>query len=228
MDDFCLIISIIECMKRLFVIILMLVLSSSLTVAKTVDSTVDSMNVQSQKGYMGTLPDVTEKFKPSIPTEGTPVFEAQEGFDDPDQLKPVPKDNPAFINIMYKQDKHSKYLADVARIVPIIEQLITGIENEMNPQIFVAKADLLYLNIDALRRKYEGKPESYYLSYTKLMPLGTHAKSIATLKMEAMKYSKYLAYQSTGAIYAPDNVNQQMEYLKEEMENVLVILKQVD
>ena len=28
--------------------------------SKTVDNTVDSMNIQSKKGYVGTLPDVTE------------------------------------------------------------------------------------------------------------------------------------------------------------------------
>lgn len=196
--------------------------------AKTIDNTADSMNIQSKKGYIGTLPDVTEKFQPSTPTEATPVFEAQEGFDDPDQLKPVPRNNPAFINIMLKQDKHSQYLNDISRIIPIIEQLITGIEDEIPAQVFVAKANVLFLNIDAVRLKYEGKPESYYTSFTKLMPLGTHVKSIATLRTESEKYSKYLAYQSSGAIYAPDNVNEQLEYLRQELEDVLVILKQVN
>ncbi len=215
-------------MKKLFGFFILISLIVLPACAKTVDNTIDSMNIQSQKGYIGTLPDVTAKFKPSTPTEATPVFEAQQGFDDPDTLKPVPKDNPAFINIMYKQDKHNQYLKDVARIIPIVEQLLDGIENEISSQIFVAKADLLYLNIDALRRKYEGKPESYYLSFTKLMPLGTHAKSIATLRSEAERYNKYLAYQSSGAIYAPDNVNQQLDYLRQELEDVLVILKQVN
>ena len=127
-----------------------------------------------------------------------------------------------------KQDKHSQYLNDVARIIPIVEQLISAIEDEISPQVFVAKANVLYLNIDALRRKYESKPESYYISFNKLMSLGTHVNSIATLRGEAAKYSKYLAYESTGAIYAPDNVNQQLEYLKQELEDVLVILKQVN
>ncbi len=215
-------------MKKLFGFFILISLIVLPACAKTVDNTIDSMNIQSQKGYIGTLPDVTAKFKPSTPTEATPVFEAQQGFDDPDTLKPVPKDNPAFINIMYKQDKHNQYLKDVARIIPIVEQLLDGIENEISSQIFVAKADLLYLNIDALRRKYEGKPESYYLSFTKLMPLGTHAKSIATLRSEAERYNKYLAYQSSGAIYAPDNVNQQLDYLRQELEDVLVVLKQVN
>lgn len=227
-DDFYNIISIINCMKNVLIAIFSIWFALLPSCAKTIDNTVDSMNIQSKKGYVGTLPDVTEKFQPSTPTEATPVFESQEGFDDPDQLKPVPRENPAFVNIILKQDKHSQYLNDISRIIPIIEQLISGIEDELNSQVFVAKANVLYLNIDALRRKYEGKPESYYISFTKLMPLGTHVKSIATLKSEAEKYSKYLAYQSTGAIYAPDNVNQQVEYLRQELEEVLVILKQVN
>ena len=215
-------------MRKLFWIGLITLIISQGVFAGTIDSTEGSMNIQSKKGYVGTLPDVTEKFKPSTPAEATPVFEAQEGFDDPDQLKPVPRNNPAFINIMLTQDKQSQYIKDISRIIPLVEQLIQGIEDEISPQVFVAKADLLYLNIDALRRKYENKPESYYISFTKLMPLGTQVKSIATLRSEAAKYSKYLAYQSTGAIYAPDNVNQQLEYLKEELEDILVILKQVN
>jgi len=227
-DDFSNIISIIYCMKKLFLTILLVCMTMVSAIAKTMDSTIDSSNIQSQKGYMGTLPDVTSKFQPSNPVEATPVFEAQEGFDDPDQLKPIPRDNPAFINIILKQDKQSRYINDIARIIPLVEQLISGIEDEIPSQVFVAKAEVLYLNIDTLKRKYEGKPESYYISFTKLMPLGTHVKSLATLRSEAEKYSKYLAYQSTGAIYAPDNVNQQMQYLKEELEEVLVILKQVN
>ncbi len=215
-------------MRKFLTLIFIICFSILPTCSKTVDNTVDSMNFQTKKGYVGTLPDVTEKFKPSTPTEATPIFESQEGFDDPDQLKPVPRDNPAFINIIMKQDKHSQYLNDVARIIPIVEQLITAIEDEISPQVFVAKANVLYLNIDALRRKYENKPESYYISFTKLMSLGTHVNSIATLRGEAAKYSKYLAYESTGAIYSPDNVNQQLEYLKQELEDVLVILKQVN
>jgi len=215
-------------MKKIFTTILICFLLTSVTFARTNDTTVNSSNIQEFKGYMGTLPNVTEKFQPSTPTSATPLFESQDGFDDPDVLKPVPRDNPAFINIILKGDKHTQYLNDIARIIPIVEQLINGIEDEISAQVFVAKADVLYLHVDALRRKYEKKPESYYESFIKLMALGTHAKSVATLKSEAEKYKKYLAYQSTGAIYAPENVNQQLEYLRQELEDTLVILKQVD
>ena len=228
MDDFCVFVIIIYIMKKFLLCLILINIFVLPSLSKTIDNTVDAMDIQAKKGYIGKLPDVTAKYQPSTATEASPIFEAQDGFDDPDMLKPVPKNNPAFVNIIMNQDKHSAYLKDISRIVPLIEQLITGIEDEMTSQIFVAKADLLFLNIDALRRKYEGKPESSYLSYTRLMPIGTQAKSIATLRSEAAVYSQYLAYQSTGAIYAPDNINQQLGYLRDELEDVLVILKQVD
>lgn len=215
-------------MRKLLIIFLALLLSGVQVLAKTNDSTRGSLDATKSAGYVGTLPDVTEKFQPSTPASATPVFEAQEGFDDPDKLKPVPRDNPAFINIMLKEDKTSQYLDDVNRIIPLIEGLISCIEDQASPQLFVAKAEILSLNVDSLRRKYQDKPESYYISFTKLMPVGLHAKSIATLRSEAAQYNKYLAYQTTGAIYAPDNVNKQLDYLLKELDDVLVILKQVN
>ena len=52
------------------------------------------------KGYAGTLPSLNDKIEKSKTKVSTPIFEAQEGFNDPSELKPVPKDNPAFINII--------------------------------------------------------------------------------------------------------------------------------
>lgn len=228
-DDFFASISIISTMRKFLIIFLALILSGLSVAAKqTQDSTINSFDIQKNPGYVGTLPDVTEKYQPSTPASATPVFEAQDGFDDPDKLKPTPRDNPAFINIMVKEDKASQYLNDINKIIPILQGLVSCIDEESSPQIFVAKADTLSLNIDALRRKYDGKPESYYVSFTKLMPVGLHAKSIATLRGESAQFNKYLAYQSSGAIYSPDNVNKQMTYLKKELNDVLVILQQVN
>ena len=68
------------------------------------------------------------------PEKGTPIFEAEEGFDDPDKLKPVPRDNPAFVDIILKKDKTSTYVNDINRIIPQIEGLIDSIENEEDVQ----------------------------------------------------------------------------------------------
>lgn len=193
---------------------------------QTQDTTATS--ILQQKGYVGTLPDILDKFKTTRPEKGTPIFEAEEGFDDPDKLKPIPRDNPAFVDIILKKDKTSTYVNDISRIIPQVEGLIDCIEKDEDVQRFVAKATMLDLSVGALRKKFQDKPESYYISYTKLMALALHAKSLAELRREGAEYSKYLAYQSAGAIYAPDNIKKELNYFMEELQETLIILREVE
>jgi len=195
-------------------------------IAKTADST--KTNEIESKGYTGTLPDILDKYQTTKPAKGTPIFEAEEGFDDPDKLKPVPRDNPAFVDIILKGDKTSNYVNDINRIIPQVEALIDSIENGEDLQLFVAKATTLDFSIGALRKRYEGKPECYFISYTKLMEIGLRAKSIAELRKEGAEYNRYFAYQSAGAIYAPDNINKELQYFLEELQKILPILREVD
>ena len=82
------------------------------------------------------------------------------------------------------------------------------------------------MNLDYLMLKYEGKPESYYESFKKLMEINRYVKSIAQLRKEAVTYQRYLAYQASGSIYNPENINQQLEYLKDELNASIIMLKQ--
>jgi len=219
--------SIIISMKKFFLIFLIFMCTAiSVPAKQTTDTT--GQNVLEQKGYTGTLPNILDKFQPTRPAKGTPVFEAEEGFDDPDKLKPVPRDNPAFVDIILKKDKTSHYVNDINRIIPQVESLIDSIEKEENVQLFVAKATAFDFSVGALRKKYDGKPESYYISYTKLMSLAMRTKSIAELRKEGAEYNKYLAYQAAGAIYAPDNINKELQYLLQELQDTLVTLREVD
>lgn len=214
-------------MKKFIIFVLIIVCFPLFVSAKqTADSTATS--ILDQKGYTGTLPDILDKFKTTRPEKGTPIFEAEEGFDDPDKLKPIPRDNPAFVDIILKKDKTSSYVNDINKIIPQVSALIDSVENDEDTQRFVAKATTLDFSIGALRKKFEGKPESYYISYTKLMELSIRAKSIAQLRKEGAEYNKYLAYQTAGAIYAPDNIKKELEYFLEELQNVLMILKEVE
>ena len=200
---------------------------SSLSVySKTKDNT--ETNVLESKGYTGTLPDILDKFQTTKPEKGTPIFEAEEGFDDPDKLKPVPRDNPAFVDIILKKDKKSTYVNDINRIIPQLEDLINCIENDEDIQRFVAKATTFDFSVGALRKRFQNKPESYYISYTKLMALAIHAKSLAELRREGAEYSKYLAYQAAGSIYAPDNINKELQYFLEECIETLKVLREVE
>lgn len=200
---------------------------SSLSVySKTKDNT--ETNVLESKGYTGTLPDILDKFQTTKPEKGTPIFEAEEGFDDPDKLKPIPRDNPAFVDIILKKDKKSTYVNDINRIIPQLEDLINCIENDEDIQRFVAKATTFDFSVGALRKRFQNKPESYYISYTKLMALAIHAKSLAELRREGAEYSKYLAYQAAGSIYAPDNINKELQYFLEECIETLKVLREVE
>lgn len=214
-------------MKKFFLIIIIIMCTVlGVSARQTTDTT--GQNVLEQKGYTGSLPNILDKFQPTRPAKGTPVFEAEEGFDDPDKLKPVPRDNPAFVDIILKKDKTSHYVNDINRIIPQVESLIDSIEKEDNVQMFVAKATSFDFSVGALRKKYDGKPESYYISYTKLMSLAMRAKSIAELRKEGAEYNRYLAYQAAGAIYAPDNINKELQYFLQELQDTLVTLREVD
>lgn len=178
------------------------------------------------KGYAGTLPDLNKKHKKKEEKVSTPIFESQKGFNNPSDLKPVPRDNPAFIDIISKKDKTSEFVVDANEIIPLLERLADCIEDEANVQLFVTRANVLTMNIDHLSEKYEGQPEYYYESFKKLLEVNQYVKSLSQLRREALVYQRYLAYQASGSIYNPENINQQLQYLLEEINATVVMLKQ--
>ena len=178
------------------------------------------------KGYAGTLPDLESKApQKKEHRAATPIFESQKGFDNPADLKPVPKDNPAFIDIITKKDRTSEYYIDANEIIPYMEKLVDCIEEDGNVQLFVTRANVLSMNLDHLSQKYDGKPESYYESFKKMMEVNRYVKTIAQLRREAVIYQRYLAYQSSGSIYNPQTINDQLQYLLEELNSAIILLK---
>ena len=179
------------------------------------------------KGYAGTLPDIGQGKGSSTKVKtSTPIFEVKDGFNDPKDLKPAPEDNPAFVDIIQKKDKVSQYVKDANNIIPMLEKLSDSIEDEESLQLFVTKANVLTMNIDYLMEKYKGQPEEYYESFKKLAEVNRYVKSISTLRREAVTYQRYLAYTESGSIYNPENINQQLEYLKEELHSAIMLLRQ--
>lgn len=177
------------------------------------------------KGYAGDLPNINEKIEKTKVKPVTPIYETQENFNEPAELKPVPKDNPAFINIIQKEDKNSEYFDDANEIIPMLEKLVDSIEAEENIQLFVTKANLLTMNVDYLIDKYKNKPESYYESFKKLLEVNRYTKTLSNLRREAVVYQKYLAYSESGSIYNPENINQQLQYLLEELNSAILLLR---
>ena len=176
------------------------------------------------KGYAGKLPAIENKTEKRT-NVAEPVFEPQQ-FDNPSELKPVPKDNPAFIDIIQKKDKASQYCEDANTIIPMLEKLYDSIDANESLQLFVSKANLLTINVDYLAKKYEGKPESYYESFRKLIEVNRYVKTVMTLRKEAAQYQRYMAYTESGSIYSPANIEQQLDYLKEELNSAILMLKE--
>ena len=176
------------------------------------------------KGYAGALPEIENKNK-TVPKATERVFEPQQGFDNPAELKPVPRDNPAFIDIIQKKDNTSQYVNDANKIIPMLEKLYDCIDNNESVQLFVSKGNLLTSNVDYLITKYDGKPESYYQSFQKLTEVSRYTKTIMTLRREAIKYQRYLAYTESGSIYNPENIEQQLDLLKDEINSVILMLR---
>ena len=141
---------------------------------------------------------------------------------------PIPRDNPAFVNIILKSEKTSAYLNDINELLPQLENLLSCIENNSDVQKFNAKAYFFNKSVEYLRDKYKGLPESSYISFKKLLELSSHTQSIANLRAEAEKYRPYLAYTGAGYLYNDNVINQQLEYLKTEIEQTIVILKEVE
>lgn len=182
----------------------------------------------SGSGYRGTLPDLTKGFKTTEPDNAKPVFENSKKFNSSDEIKPVPRDNPAFVNIILKEDKTSPYLNDINELMPQLENLLLCIENSDSVQKFNAKAYFFNKTVEYLINKYNGKPESSYYSFKKLTELSTHTQSVANLRAEAEKYRPYMAYSGAGYLYNENVINQQLEYLKTEIENTIVVLKEAN
>ena len=122
--------------------------------------------------------------------------------------------------------RRSAKLMDLESLDTLIEKLVNTIEDEETLQLFITRANVLTMNLDHLIKKYDGQPESYYESFKKLTEINQAVKTISQLRREAVTYQRYLAYQSTGSIYNPENINQQLEYLLEELNSAIILLKQ--
>ena len=209
-------------MKKIFALFLILFCLTPTAFAKKKDASALPEN----SGYVGTLPDITERFQKSVDKVSEPSFEYEDGFNDPDKIKPAPRNNPAFINIIMKQDKTSQYLNDLNDLIQIIENLQTSIEEQQNIQKFNAKSYYFKENTEYFRDKYKNKAESSYLSFKEVMQLNTHVQSVAKLRSESEIYTPYVTAEQSGNVFSQNSINTQLEYLLEDIKKSLVILKE--
>ena len=180
------------------------------------------------KGYVGTLPDVSKSFATEDPDAVKPLVEKTKRFNSADEIKPVPRDNPAFVNIILKDEKTTPYINDINDLLPLLENILACIDDNLAVQIFNAKVYFFNKTVEYLAKKYDGTPESSYSSFQKILELSTHTKSIANLRAEAERYKPYLAYTGAGYLYNDNVINQQLEYLKTEIEDTIIAIKETE
>ena len=76
-------------------------------------------------------------------------------FNSEKALKPVPRDNPAFVNIILKSDKTSQYINDLNEFIPMLENIVDIIDDEENVQVFNAKVYYFNKSADYFKDKYD-------------------------------------------------------------------------
>lgn len=210
-------------MKRFLLLILIIFFC-----ANTGFCAYDPATGEEVKGYKGDLPDVTQRFQKFLPKTSRPQFQSTDAFNTSKGFKPVPRDNPTYVNVIVKKDKVSEFTNDINELIPIVEKVITSIENNESEQLFAARANYLYDNMEILRKKYADKPEHYYPAYNAIIAVSNRAKSIVSIRNEALVYSSYLPYQSDGYMYNPAYVNEQLGYLLNELNDTLKLMKEVE
>lgn len=213
-------------MKKILALVLILFLCCTQTSKAALSKKKDTAVVPTGSGYVGTLPDVTEKFQKSQTEESAPSFEYQDGFNDQNAIKPTPRDNPAFVNIIMKKDKTSQYVNDLNSIIPIVEKLQTIIEEQDNVQVFNAESYFLKANVEYFRDKYQNKAEQSYISFKKVMQLNTHVQTVAQLRLESEAQSPYVTASQSGNLFTQNNINNQLDYLLDDIKSTLVVLKE--
>ena len=213
-------------MRKIFVLILILLLQTPQTYAALFGGRKPQADQGS--GYVGTLPDLSKSFNTTEQNNAKPVFEKTEQLHSGNELKPIPREDPAFVNIILKSDKTSEYINDLNEMIPVLEKILDSIEEHEQVQRFVARVYFLNKNVEYLRDKYAEKPESTFVSFQRLQEVSNHAQTVSNLRTEAEKYKPYLAYGGAGYIYNSNNIEQQLEYLKIEIEEAIVVLKEAN
>ncbi len=210
-------------MKKIFSILFILLFTSNISFAST-----DSATGEVRKGYLGTLPDVTQRFDKQRSELAKPAFDNVPTFRDKNDLKPVPRDNPAYIDLIVKKQKLSPYTTDINDAIPLVESMIEAINHKLNIQKFVARVNAFNDWMTYFKQKYKDKPEAYYISFQKLVEIDFQSHYLATIKYESQLYNPYLPYGGEGAMYSPKSIAIQEKALLNELEKTLVILKEVN
>lgn len=183
-------------------------------------------------GYVGTLPNIEAEFsylKKEHSEKTTAPFSVEE-LDKQNEasLKPIPRDNDNYVDIIIKKDKTTQYLKDVNSIILILEKLRKCLNNEQDIQIFNAISSNLIDHIEYVKQEYKDKPESNYLSYNRLILISNQVRDTATFRTQGQLSQKYLPYTSSNNIYTKENLNNKLQSLLNNVNETIFILKNLE
>lgn len=204
-------------MKRFFAIISILIVVVTTTGA----------------GYVGTLPDIEAEFaylkKQKTTEKAIPPFSVEQlDAQNAQKLKPIPREDDTYVDIIIKKDKTTKYLKDVNSVIVILEKLRKCINTEQSIQVFNAIVSNLIDHVEYIMVEYKDKPESNYLSYNRLAQISIEARDVATFRTQGLAAEKYLPYTSENNIYTKENLDSKLEKLLVNVNETLFILKNLD
>lgn len=217
-------------MKKIFILFLCFILTTGFSFfgkKKEPEKSDDipSEEVQS-RGYVGTLPDLEEEFSYKRKVFKTKSLTVPDTNVPRKEYQQAPRDNKLFVDIIVKKDRTTQYVNDLNDIIPILRKIQMSIINHADVQVFNAQVASLIDHVNYLQDKYDNKVESQYASFKQLMRFANFARNIAILRAQSLTYTKYLAYQTEGAMYSLDNVEKQMNNLDEQLKQIIYVIEQ--
>ncbi len=183
-------------------------------------------------GYVGTLPNIEAEFnhlkKQSSEKSMAPYTVEQLDKINEERLKPIPREDDSYVDIIIKKDKTTKYLKDVNHVITILEKLRKCLNTNQDIQMFNAIVANLIDNVEYIRVEYKDKPESNYLSYNRLLVISQHSREVANFRTQGYATQKYMPYTSDKNIYTREALESKLETLLNEVNETIFILKNLE
>lgn len=188
--------------------------------------------ITSGAGYMGTLPNIEAEFS-YLRKEASEKSMAPFSIEELDKqneknLRPIPRDNDNYVDIIIKKDKNTQYFSDINTVIIILEKLRKCLNTNQDIQKFNAIVSNLIDNVEYIKQEYKDKPESNYLSYARLIYVSDSARSVANYRMQGARSEKYIPYTSSNNIYTKETTEKKLNDLLNNVNETLFILKNLE
>ncbi len=181
---------------------------------------------------MGTLPDIDAEFsylrKQSSENAMAPYSIEELDKKNEQELRTIPRENDNYVDIIIKKDKTTQYLKDVNSVILILEKLRRCLNTDQNIQKFNAIVSNLIDNVEYIKQEYKDKPESNYLSYSRLIYVSDSARAVANYRMQGMRSEKYIPYTSSNNVYTKETTDKKINDLLNNVNETLFILKNLE